>query len=189
MFPLEKENQMLKKRVAPLIIMMLAFVATASAKITLKPGEMAPNFKLEGSDGAWHTLSSFRGQYVVLYFYPMDETPGCTTEACTFRDHLSSITKEGAKVIGVSVQTVKSHLAFIKKYHLNFLLLADPTHRVANEYGVYNPKWKVDNRVTFLLNPQGRIMKIYPKVDPKMNAGQIMAEMKMLKSKIKAHKG
>ncbi len=174
---------MLKKSLVPLMAIMFCIVAAANAKITLKPGQLAPNFTLKGSDGHWHKLSSFRGQFVVLYFYPEDETPGCTTEACTFRNDLSSITREGAKVIGVSVQTVKSHLAFIKKYHLNFLLLADPLHRVANQYGVYNAKWKLDNRVTFLLNPKGKIVRIYPKVDPKINAGQVIAELKKLASK------
>ncbi len=174
---------MIKKSMMLLMALTFCIAGAANAKMTLKPGERAPNFDLKGSDGHWHKLSDFRGHYVVLYFYLKDETPGCTTEACTFRNDLSTFTKEHARVIGVSVQTVKSHLAFIKKYHLNFLLLADPRHKVAKEYGVYNPKWKLDDRVTFLLNPNGKIVKVYPRVDPSMNPDQVIAELKMLETK------
>ncbi|MCL5267764.1 MAG: peroxiredoxin [Bacteroidetes bacterium] len=161
----------------------LGITVSASAKITVKVGEIAPNFTLRGSDGRLHSLNQFRGQYVVLYFYPKDETPGCTTEACNFRDHISAITRDGAKVIGVSVQTVKSHKAFIKKYDLTFLLLADPQHKVVSEYGVYNKKWDMANRVTFLINPRGRIVKIYRDVDPKIHAKQVLEELATLRTK------
>ncbi len=165
------------------MMILLGFSAMASAKIMPKEGEKAPNFALMGNDGKMHKLSDFRGEYVDLYFYPKDETPGCTTEACSFRDNISTITKEGAKVVGVSVQDVKSHKAFTKKYGLNFLLLADPHKKVVKMYGVYNAKWEMANRVTFLINPKGRIVKIYPKVDPKVNAGQVIAELKSLDAK------
>ncbi len=174
---------MLKRFLSPLLMILLGVAVSASAKVTLKAGEMAPNFTLRGSDGHMHSLNQFRGQYVVLYFYPKDETPGCTTEACNFRDHVSAITKFGAKIVGVSVQTVKSHKAFIKKYALNFLLLADPHHKVVSEYGVYNKKWDMANRVTFLINPEGRIVKIYRDVDPKIHAKQVIDELAMLTSK------
>ena len=174
---------MLRRFLSPLLMILLGFTVTASARITVKVGEMAPNFTLRGSDGRLHSLNQFRGQYVVLYFYPKDETPGCTTEACNFRDHISAITKDGAKVIGVSVQTVKSHRAFIKKYDLDFLLLADPHHKVVNEYGVYNKKWDMADRVTFLINPEGRIVKIYRDVDPKIHAKQVLDELAMLRTK------
>lgn len=172
---------MIRKYLAPFLVILLGLSPMAMAQITLKVGEKAPNFSLMGNDGRWHTLSDFRGQYVVLYFYPKDETPGCTTEACNFRNDITTIEKEGAQVIGVSVQTVKSHKAFTKKYGLNFLLLADPHHKVVKMYGVYNAKWQMANRVTFILNPQGRIVKIYPKVDPKVHAEQVIAELKSLK--------
>ncbi len=174
---------MIRKFAVPVMIILLGISSMASAKITLKEGEKAPNFALKGNDGKMHKLSNFRGQYVVLYFYPKDETPGCTTEACSFRDDLSSITKEGAKVIGVSVQDVKSHKAFTKKYGLNFLLLADPHKKVARMYGVYNARWEMANRVTFIIGPKGRIVKIYPNVDPKVHAKQVIAELKTLTGK------
>lgn len=174
---------MFRRSVAPLVALLLGITVSASARITLKAGDMAPNFTLKGSDGHMHSLKQYRGKYVVLYFYPKDETPGCTTEACNFRDHLSTITRHGAKVIGISVQTVKSHDAFIKKYHLNFLLLADPHHKVVSEYGDYNAKWKMANRTTFIIDPEGRIVKVFENVDPKIHAKQVMDELAMLRKK------
>lgn len=174
---------MIRKYVVPIMVILLGLSAVASAKITLKRGEMAPNFALWGTNGKLNHLSSFRGHWVVLYFYVKDETPGCTTEACKFRNHLGTIRDMDAKVIGISTQTVKSHLAFAKKYGLDFLLLADPECKVSKMYGVYNPKWKLDDRVTFLLNPKGQIVKIYPKVDPVMNAQQIIYELKKFTGK------
>ena len=94
------------KKIIPLIMLLVSIVSCANAKITLKEGEKAPDFSLRGNDGEMHKLGDFKGQYVVLYFYPKDETPGCTTEACSFRDNISAITKTGTKVIGVSVQDV-----------------------------------------------------------------------------------
>ncbi len=182
-FHINKEEVMIRKFMAPLMIILLGISGLASAKIMLKAGEKAPNFSLMGNDGKMHKLSSFRGRFVVLYFYPKDETPGCTTEACNFRDDITTITKEGAKVIGVSVQGVKSHKAFTKKYGLNFLLLADPHKKVVKMYGVYNAKWEMANRVTFIINPKGKIVKIYPNVDPKVHAKQVIAELRSLKSK------
>ncbi len=172
---------MVRKFAAPLLVAMLALAGAANAKITLKEGEKAPDFTLQGNDGKMHKLSNFRGEYVVLYFYPKDETPGCTTEACSFRDDISTITSEGAKVVGVSVQDVKSHREFTKKYGLNFLLLADPHKKVVKLYGVYNAKWEMANRVTFIIDPHGKIVKIYPNVDPKVHSEQVIAELKALK--------
>ena len=173
----------MKTKIFVSMVVLLLSAAYAMAQITLKEGDTAPNFSLKGNDGKMHKLSSFRGKYVVLYFYPKDETPGCTTEACTFRDNISSITEDGAKVIGVSVQDVKSHEDFTKKYGLNFLLLADPEKKVVKEYGVFNDKWDMANRVTFIIDPKGKIVKIYPKVDPKESATEVLAELKTLENK------
>ncbi len=161
----------------------LALVACANGKITLKEGDPAPDFSLMGNDGQSHKLSDFKGQYVVLYFYPKDETTGCTTEACSFRDDISEITKSGAKVIGVSVQDVISHKDFVKKYSLNFLLLADTDKKVVKAYGVLNSVWGMANRVTFIIDPEGKIVKIYPKVDPDGHSKEVLAELKTLQSK------
>jgi peroxiredoxin Q/BCP len=161
----------------------IGIVSCANAKITLKEGETAPDFSLMGNDGEMHKLSEFKGQYVVLYFYPKDETPGCTTEACNFRDNISAITKTGTKVIGVSVQDVASHKDFVKQYGLNFLLLADNEKKVSKEYGVLNSMWGMDNRVTFIIDSEGKIAKIYPKVDPNGHAKEVLAELMTLRNK------
>ncbi|HUI31100.1 MAG TPA: peroxiredoxin [Candidatus Acidoferrales bacterium] len=172
-----------KAAITPLVFLLLGVVSCASAKITLKEGDTAPDFSLTGNDGEMHKLSDFKGQYVVLYFYPKDETPGCTTEACSFRDNISDITKTGTKVIGVSVQDVASHKDFEKKYGLNFLLLADTDKKVSKDYGVLNETWGMDNRVTFIIDPSGKIAKIYPKVDPDGHAKEVLSELETLQNK------
>ena len=174
---------MIKTILVALFALFVGFGSTASAKEPLKVGEKAPNFALPGSDGHVHRLSDYRGKYVVLYFYPADMTSGCTTEACSFRDDISELTNAGAKVIGVSVQDVKSHREFIKKDNLNFLLLADSRKKVVKEYGVYNPSWKVASRVTFIIGPHGRIAKIYPKVNPQGHAKEVLADLQALKNR------
>ncbi len=166
-----------------LVLFLAGIVSCANAKMTLKEGKTAPDFSLMGNDGEMHKLSDFKGQYVVLYFYPKDETPGCTTEACSFRDNISAITKTGTKVIGVSVQDVSSHKDFVKQYGLNFLLLADNEKKVSKEYGVLNSTWGMDNRVTFIINPAGKIVKIFPKVDPNGHAKEVLAELETLQNK------
>ncbi len=173
----------MKTKLGISMMTLLTVAACANAQIALKEGGSAPNFSLKGSDGKTHELSDFKGKYVVLYFYPKDETSGCTTEACNFRDDISSITKDGAEVIGVSVQDVESHKDFVKKYGLNFLLLADTDKKVVNEYGVYNAKWEMANRVTFIIDPKGNIAKIYPKVDPNDSSKEVLAELKTLENK------
>ena len=171
------------KIILPIVMILLGIVSFANAKITLKEGEKAPDFSLMGNDGEMHKLNDFKGQYVVLYFYPKDETSGCTTEACSFRDNISAITKTGTKILGVSVQDVASHKDFVKKYGLNFLLLADSEKKVSKEYGVLNSTWGMDNRVTFIIDPQGKIVKIYPKVDPDGHAKEVLAELETLQNK------
>ncbi len=169
--------------ITSLVMFAIGIVSCANAKITVKEGETAPDFSLMGNDGEMHRLSDFKGQYVVLYFYPKDETPGCTTEACSFRDNISAITKTGTKVIGVSVQDVASHKDFVKQYELNFLLLADGEKKVSEEYGVLNSVWGMDNRVTFIIDPEGKIAKIYPKVDPNGHAKEVLGELMTLQNK------
>ncbi|HEY9167355.1 MAG TPA: peroxiredoxin [Candidatus Kryptonia bacterium] len=174
---------MIRKFIMPLMALMVCAATNVFAGVTPKAGDKAPDFKLQGNDGKMHKLSDFKGEYVVLYFYPADETSGCTTEACSFRDGISDITKAGAKVIGVSVQDVKSHQDFVKKYGLNFLLLADPKMKVVNEYGVYNPTWKVASRVTFIIAPDGKIAKVYPKVNPEGHAKEVLADLQAIKNR------
>ncbi len=170
---------MTRKFLTPLMMILLGISAYASAKITLKVGDKAPDFTLKGNDGKMHKLSDYKGEYVVLYFYPKDMTPGCTTEACSFRDDNSAITKAGAKVIGVSVDDVQSHKEFTKKYGLDFLLLADPKKEVVKKYGVL-AAYGMANRVTFIITPEGKIAKIYPHVNPDGHGKEVLAELETL---------
>ncbi|MBA3756677.1 MAG: peroxiredoxin, partial [Nitrosomonas sp.] len=130
---------------------------------SLKPGQPAPDFKLADQHGKTHTLANFQGKWVALYFYPKDDTPGCTKQACAFRDGLQELADLGAEVLGVSVDDINSHADFAKKYHLQFPLLADTTTETTARYhslinlGVI----KFARRNTFLIDPQGKIARIY----------------------------
>ena len=133
-------------------------------------GTAAPAFNLTADDGTKVRLSALKGKPVVLYFYPKDDTPGCTTEACAFRDRQPEIAKLGAQVLGVSPDSVESHVKFRDKYQLNFPLLADPDHQVAEKYGawreknMYGKKSMGIQRSTFLIDAQGKVAKVWPRV-------------------------
>lgn len=153
-----------------------------------KEGDTAPNFRLPSTRGRNVSLKDFRGKDVILYFYPKDDTPGCTAEACSFRDHESDLTKNGAVVLGVSTDSLESHEKFQDKHHLNFPLLSDATADVAKMYGVWKEKnlygrrtWGVARR-TYWIGADGRIRKIYKKVDTARHAEDILADMKAGKS-------
>ncbi|MFH0795298.1 MAG: thioredoxin-dependent thiol peroxidase [bacterium] len=147
-------------------------------------GKKAPDFKLKDQDGKTHQLDDFRGKFVVLYAYPKDDTPGCTTEACGFRDHHAEIKKLGAVILGISPDGEKSHTKFAEKYNLPFTLLADPDHKVLEAYGAWGKKsmyGKVHEgvlRKTFVIGPEGRIRKIFPAVKPAEHAQQIIEVLK-----------
>lgn len=133
-------------------------------------GQMAPAFKLTADDGAEVRLSALKGQPVVLYFYPKDNTPGCTAEACAFRDRKQEIAQLGAHILGISPDPVASHVKFRDKFQLNFPLLADPDHAVAEKYGawreknMYGKKSMGIQRSTFLIDAQGRVVKVWQRV-------------------------
>lgn len=148
-------------------------------------GTAAPEFKLQDQKGQWHTLADHKGKWVVLYFYPKDQTPGCTTQACTFRDHVFKIRDAGADVIGVSLDDVKSHAEFAEKYKLPFPLLADTNKEASTAYGVLNSiiGFQYAKRDTFLIDPKGIIVKHYKGVDPKQNATEVLADIQALKRK------
>ncbi len=148
-----------------------------------KVGDLAPDFRLPSTRGKELTLKENRGKHVILYFYPKDDTPGCTAEACSFRDHEGDLTKHHAVVLGVSTDSLESHDKFTDKHSLNFPLLADTTADVAKMYGVWKEKnlygrrsWGVA-RTTYWIGPDGRILKIYKKVDTAKHAEQILADM------------
>jgi peroxiredoxin Q/BCP len=167
-----------------LLLLFLLFIAWAGWRAwqTGTPpaaGEMAPDFRLPDQSGKMHTLSEYGGRWLVLYFYPKDDTPGCTREACAFRDGLARLEAAGAAVVGISVDTPDSHRRFAAKYKLPFTLLADTDGSVARRYGVLMD-WKLFHlakRVTFLVNPCGKVLRIYPQVDPDRHAGEILADL------------
>ena len=152
----------------------------------LEEGKAAPDFTLAADDGKKVSLKSLRGQPVVLYFYPRDDTPGCTKEACAFRDRKKELTKLGAHVLGVSTDDVASHVKFRDKYELNFPLLADVDHKVAEKYGawreknMYGKKSMGIQRSTYLIDAEGQIKKIWKKVSVDGHDDQVLDELKKL---------
>lgn len=149
----------------------------------LKPGTEAPAFSLPADDGSTVALKDLKGKKVVLYFYPKDDTSGCTTEACEFRDSWKSVQKAGAVVLGVSPDPVTAHLKFRKKYSLPFPLLADTDHVVAEAYGawgeksMYGRKYFGILRSTFIIDERGKVAKVFEKVKPKGHAGEVLAAL------------
>jgi peroxiredoxin Q/BCP len=149
----------------------------------LKEGDNAPQFSTEmvqGDQVQPVKLTDFRGRKVILYFYPKDNTPGCTKEACAFRDGYARYQQAGIVVLGCSIQSADSHKAFIKKYSIPFPLLLDPDKKIASAYGAANgiPILGLDRRITYVIDEQGKIIKVYPKVDPGLHAMQILKEIK-----------
>jgi thioredoxin-dependent peroxiredoxin len=142
-------------------------------------GRAAPDFKLQDQDGKWHTLADYRGKWVALYFYPKDQTPGCTTQACDFRDNIFAYREAGAVILGVSVDDIKSHKAFAEKHGLPFTLLADPTKETAQRYGVMNFTGFA-KRETFLIDPKGVIAKRYIVSEPKGHSDVVLKDIKQL---------
>jgi len=151
-----------------------------------KAGDHAPDFNLPDQNGQSHTLKEYSGKWLVLYFYPKDDTPGCTLEACAFRDDLHELTELGAQVVGISVDDSNSHAEFARKYHLPFPLLADKTTEVAQSYGVLLNLilLKVARRYTFLIDPQGKVNKVYDKVETSRHSKEIIEDMRHLTGKV-----
>jgi thioredoxin-dependent peroxiredoxin len=149
----------------------------------LAPGVKAPDFSLAADDGTTVTLKALKGRKVVLYFYPKDDTSGCTKEACGFRDRWTDVKQAGAIVLGVSPDAVTSHQKFKQKYQLPFPLLADPDHLVAEAYGawgeksMYGKKYKGILRTTFLIDGEGRIARVFEKVKPEGHAAEVLAAL------------
>ena len=150
----------------------------------LEQGSLAPDFTLSDQSGINHSLSDFRGQWVVLYFYPKDLTPGCTTEACNFRDDFPDFKKLNTTILGVSKDSVKRHATFAQKYKLPFLLLSDESGEVCEKYEVWKEKSMYGKtflgivRSTYLIDPQGKIFRVYPKVKVKEHAAELLEVLK-----------
>ena len=180
----------MKRSVFVLIVAVLAiavgfvFVNVYAADQTMpSAGQVAPTFTLPSQDGSQIALDSFRGKWVVLYFYPKDMTPGCTIEAHNFQRDLAKYEAANAVIVGVSVDTPESHKQFCTKESLTFRLLADPDHKVVDEYGSLGHfgTMTIANRNTFLINPDGKIVKVWTKVDPQHHSEEVLAELAELK--------
>ena len=150
----------------------------------IEVGQQAPDFKLSDENGKIHQLSDYQGKYVLLYFYPKDDTPGCTTEACNFRDDYSNYNNANVIILGVSPDSPQSHAKFKNKYNLPFTLLADEDHKVCELFGVWGPKksfgkeYEGVHRTTYLINPDGWIQKVYEKVSPANHSIEVLEELR-----------
>ena len=149
----------------------------------LEKGQPAPDFTLPDENGIEHKLSDYQGGHVLLYFYPKDDTPGCTTEACNFRDDYSQYKDTAVTILGVSPDTPASHLKFKEKYQLPFTLLADVDQEVCKLYGVWGPKKSFGkeydgvHRTTYLIDPEGKIQQVFKKVSPANHSAEVLAHL------------
>lgn len=165
---------------------LVAFFAAAGLSAAhadeLQPGQAAPAFALMDQSGKTQQLSAYQGRWVVLYFYPKNDTPGCTKEACNFRDDIAKLRSLGAQVLGVSIDNTESHAKFAEKHALPFPLLADTNGSVAKSYGSFRSLGPLQfaRRHTFIIDPSGRIAKIYRSVDPDTHSGEVIADLKSL---------
>jgi peroxiredoxin Q/BCP len=173
------------------LVVLAALFAAASASgeaVQNAPvvGDPAPAFRLQDQNGKWHALEDYRGRWVVVYFYPKDNTPGCTTQACELRDNIFAFRDIGAVILGISVDDVESHKAFAAEHGLPFPILADADKKVSTSYGVltrFLGMMELARRDTFIVDPQGRIARHYMKVDPKGHSEMVLAELRRLGAK------
>jgi thioredoxin-dependent peroxiredoxin len=169
-------------------VLTLMFLSCAQTYAAPSPavGSMAPAFRLQDQNGQWHTLEEYKGRWLALYFYPKDNTPGCTTQACEFRDNIFAFRDAGAVIVGVSLDDTASHKKFAEEHGLPFTLLADSTKETAKTYGVLTKMMgimEVAQRDTFLIDPTGKIVKHYVRVDPKGHSQLVLADIKALQKK------
>jgi peroxiredoxin Q/BCP len=163
-------------------ITLLGVSISASALAAGLVGAPAPDFRLQDQNGEWHTLEQHRGRWIALYFYPKDDTPGCTKEACAFRDNIFAFDELNALILGVSLDDVASHAEFAEKYSLPFPLLADTDKQAANRYNVIMKIGPLEmaKRQSFLINPEGVVVKHYEKVDPETHSAAVLADIRSL---------
>ena len=162
--------------------LLLCTAAACAAGETPAVGSTAPGFRLQDQNGEWHDLEDYRGQWLAVYFYPKNDTPGCTTEACNFRDNIYAFKAIGASVVGISVDDVASHEKFAAKYKLPFTILADESGATADAYGVLRD-WKLTQiaaRESFIVDPEGNIARHYADVDPDTHTQQVLADLESL---------
>ena len=160
------------------------FIHPVAADAGLEPGQSAPDFVMQDQHKDTHSLEQYLGKWVVLYFYPKNGTPGCTTEACNFRDDIFKLRAMNAQVLGVSLDSVESHAGFAERHGLPFPLLSDAEGAVAREYGSLT-KWlglTIAARHTFIVDPQGNVAKIYREVDPDAHSAQVLEDLRSLQN-------
>lgn len=151
--------------------------------MVLSAGQQAPEFELLDNEENIHKLSDYRGQTIVVYFYPKDDTPGCTKEACSFRDAYADFKQAGVEILGISPDSEKSHSRFIQKYELPFTLLSDPDHKVCEAFGVWGLKkymgreYEGVHRTTFIIGPDGHIKRVFENVKPADHSQEVLAEV------------
>ena len=165
-----------------ILMIMIASSTSLQADQAPEVGKAAPGFNLQDQNGEWHDLQDYQGSWLAIYFYPKDDTPGCTTEACNFRDNIYAFKAIGASVVGISVDDVESHQEFSTKYKLPFTILADEDGETARAYGVLRD-WKlikIASRQSFLVDPDGVIVKHYEDVDPDTHTQQVLADLEAL---------
>ena len=165
---------------APFAVAALLTSLAVGADDAPQVGEPAPAFELQDQYGEVHALDDFNGKWLAVYFYPKDDTPGCTTEACNFRDNIYAFRAIGAEVVGISVDDVESHRKFSDKYKLPFTILADPEGETAKAYGVLTDfgLMKLAKRQSFLVNPEGIVVKHYEDVDPDTHTDEVLADLR-----------
>ena len=168
--------------IKPIFLLVLLLITSSSVLANLEVGDKAPNFILNDQNNEAHQLSDYEGRWVILYFYPKDDTPGCTTQACDFRDAVKRIIASRSVVFGLSLDSVESHKRFSDKNNLPFSLLSDEEGVAAKSYDSLNNfmGYKSAKRNTFIINPQGFISKIYLSVDPKTHSQMVLSELSLL---------
>lgn len=184
---MKKKTSSPKKKVAMKKTKKPSVAATPAPKPMPKVGKAAPAFALKDQDGKMRSLAEFSGKWVLVYFYPKDDTPGCTKEACMLRDGFPLFEKLRVTVLGVSVDSVASHKKFVEKYSLPFTLLSDEAKKVVSAYGVWGEKMFMGrkylgtNRASFLIAPDRTVAKVYPKVDPATHADEVLKDLETLR--------
>jgi peroxiredoxin Q/BCP len=168
------------------LLTLLGISISATSLAAALVGEPAPDFRLQDQNGEWHSLEQHRGKWIALYFYPKDDTPGCTKEACAFRDNIFAFDELNALILGVSLDDVKSHAEFAKKYSLPFALLADTEKDAATRYNVIMKlgPMEVAKRQSFLINPDGVVVKHYESVDPATHSETVLADIRNMSKSI-----
>jgi len=163
----------------PFLLALGLTLLAGSAALARDDRSIAPDFRLQDQNGDWHALSDFRGQWLVVYFYPRADTPGCTTQGCSFRDNIYAFRGVGADVVGISTDPVDRQKAFSDKYSLPFAILSDEAGTVADRYGVLIESGNTNfaRRETFLIDPEGRIAKHYPNVNPDRHTEEVLDDL------------